>query len=356
MQTITNDGLQSACKRITASLLVAAGLGGATALAQSPEERVVSDPPPLRADPQITTKHALAAGKAAAEPTETALNLNVVFTTGKLWNPATRRFDTVKLRSYQGREVDPDRPFISPLLTMSPGETLRITLNNQLPKEASCTDHVHDVNEPHCANGTNLHTHGLWVNPAGNSDNVLISVNPGVSFTYEYHIPSDHPAGTFWYHTHKHGSTALQVSSGMAGTLIVRGDRLPSPSRPGDLDTLLRPIPGQPFRERVALFQQIQYACRDPKTSEIKLAADGSYQCDPDDIGGIEFGPRAKYDQFGVAGPVSNWVKSGRYTSINGQVLPTFAGARVGEIERWRMIHGGVRDSLNLQFRKLKLG
>ena len=25
---------------------------------------------------------------------------------------------------------------------------------------------------------------------------------------YEVHIPEDHPAGTFWYHAHKHGSTA----------------------------------------------------------------------------------------------------------------------------------------------------
>src|SRR5690606_31276186 len=39
---------------------------------------------------------------------------------------------------------------------------------------------------------------------------------------------------------------------------------------------------------------------------------------------------------------------------INGQVLPTFANARAGQIERWRTIHGGVRDTINLQFRKLR--
>ena len=27
---------------------------------------------------------------------------------------------------------------------------------------------------PHCFNGTNLHSHGLWVSPTGNSDNVLL--------------------------------------------------------------------------------------------------------------------------------------------------------------------------------------
>ena len=66
------------------------------------------------------------------------------------------------------------------------------------------------------------------MNPAGNGDNVLLSINPGVSFQYEYNNAPDHPAGTFWYHPHRHGSTALQVSSGMAGALIVRGDRPPT--------------------------------------------------------------------------------------------------------------------------------
>jgi FtsP/CotA-like multicopper oxidase with cupredoxin domain len=29
---------------------------------------------------------------------------------------------------------------------------------------------------PRCFNQTNLHSHGLWVSPAGNSDNVLVNV------------------------------------------------------------------------------------------------------------------------------------------------------------------------------------
>ena len=35
---------------------------------------------------------------------------------------------------------------------------------------------------------------------------------PGESFEYRFIVPD---AGTFWYHSHRHGSTALQVSSGM---------------------------------------------------------------------------------------------------------------------------------------------
>ena len=36
-------------------------------------------------------------------------------------------------------------------------------------------------------------------------------VEPGGTFTYEFTLTD---AGTFWYHPHLHGSTALQVSSG----------------------------------------------------------------------------------------------------------------------------------------------
>ena len=149
---------------------------------------------------------------------------------------------------------------------------------------------------PHCFNGTNLHTHGLWVNPSGNGDNVLLSINPQTQFTYEYNIPSDHPSGTFWYHTHRHGSTALQVSSGMAGALIIRGNRLPTPTAHGDIDTL---IPTSAIPERVLVMQQIQYACRAPAATPgdlgpIKQDINGRYICDPGDVGGIE-----GYDQFG---------------------------------------------------------
>ena len=217
-----------------------------------------------------------------------------------------------------------------------------MTLHNELPADSTCPVRGGSANVPHCFNGTNLHTHGLWINPSGNSDNVLISVNPGIQFQYEYNIPPDHPAGTFWYHSHRHGSTALQVSSGMAGALVVRGTRPPTPSANGDIDTLLRPISGQAFPERVLVFQQIQYACRNADGS-IKRNPDNTYKCDPGDVGGVE-----DYDQFGPG----TWPTSGRFTSINGAVLGRLQGAEAGKVERWRMVHGGVRDSIALQFRK----
>src|SRR5260370_904019 len=72
---------------------------------------------------------------------------------------------------------------------------------------------------------TNLHTHGLHVSPAGNADNIDVCIKPQQEFTFEYTVPADHPSGTFWYHPHRHGSVAYQLSNGLAGALIVEGSR-----------------------------------------------------------------------------------------------------------------------------------
>ena len=79
------------------------------------------------------------------------------------------------------------------------------------------------------------------------------------------------------------------------------------------------------------------------KDGKIERNADKSYKCDPNQIGGVE-----DYDQFGP----KTWPVSGRFTSINGAVLGRLQAAEAGKVERWRMIHGGVRDSIALEFRK----
>jgi FtsP/CotA-like multicopper oxidase with cupredoxin domain len=281
------------------------------------------------------------------------LDLNIVYTESSIYNPATGRADKVKLRSYTGANMDPRAPYVAPTIEVNPGDTVRITLHNKLPPDPSCVATGMDPDTPHCFNGTNLHSHGLWVSPTGNSDNVLLSINPGVNFQYEYNIPPDHTAGTFWYHSHRHGSTALQVSSGMAGALIIRGDRPPTRTAHGDIDTLLKNRDGTPIAERVLVLQQIQYACLDA-AGNIKVQKDDkgnviAWICNPDDKGVIEF----YADQNGNGFGPGSWNESGRYTSINGLVLPTFR-TKAGVIERWRLIHGGVRDTIALQFYKLK--
>jgi FtsP/CotA-like multicopper oxidase with cupredoxin domain len=322
---------------------------GAPAIVNPPSLQARAPAPRLTTMLSVQPKPLAAAAVAPLPPAQNrdiVYDLDVQYTDGKLWNPSVNRFDKVRLRSYVGNGVKPDTPFVGPLIDMYPGQTVRVTLHNKLPKDTTCPISGGSINTPHCYNGTNMHTHGLWINPSGNSDNVLISVNPGVDFQYEYNIPPDHPAGTFWYHSHRHGSTALQVSSGMVGALIIRGTRPPTDAANGDLDTLLKPTASQPFPERVMVFEQIQYACRDDN-NEIKVVdpvKNRAYVCDEKDVGGVQ-----DYDQFGP----NSWPTSGRFTSINGAVLGHLDNAQAGKIERWRMIHGGVRDTITLQFRKL---
>ena len=337
------------------------GLGLALlALTQAPSAaaqeapRVVSNPPILQTRQGVQTMLTLQAAPAPAQmASKRSLDLVIQYADSQIYNPATGRADKVHLRSYSGAGVDPRAPYVAPTIEVRPGETVDVTLHNRLPADPSCTGMHMDPDTPHCFNGTNLHAHGLWVSPTGNSDNVLLSINPGVDFQYEYNIPPDHPAGTFWYHTHRHGSTALQVSSGMAGALIVRGERLPTPTAHGDIDTLLKGRDGQPLRERVLVLQQIQYACLD-KDGNVKVRKDAkgdviAWVCDPGDVGGIEFYSDKNGNGFGPG----SWGQSGRYTSINGLVLPVFQ-TRQGTIERWRMIHAGVRDTIELQFFRMK--
>jgi len=332
--------------------LLTIALGCQAALAQ--DMRVLQQPPSAELVQEVPARTLPAPSLTASVPnfasrgvgSEVSYDLHIRYVEGTLFNPTTGRDDQVRLRSYVGDRVDPANPFVAPTVDLWPGETFRLTLHNELPADdPSCPEPVDDINTPHCFNATNMHSHGLWVSPAGNSDNVLLTINPQVSFQYEYNIPADHPAGTFWYHSHRHGSTALQVSSGMAGALVIHGDRLPARTAdgnwmPGDIDTLLKDATGRPIRDRVLLFQQIAYACPDDN-------GDPDWLCEEGEVGTVE-----SYDQLGPQA----WLPSGRFTSINGTVLPTLVDAVAGEPERWRMIHGGVRQTLKLMFRQLKPG
>lgn len=91
-----------------------------------------------------------------------------------------------------------------PILEARAGDTVRLTLINQLDTP------------------TNIHYHGLHISPE--IDNVFREVPSGQRYTYEFQIPSNHPAVTAWYHPHYHLDVARQVFGGLAGALIIRGD------------------------------------------------------------------------------------------------------------------------------------
>ncbi|WP_247881504.1 multicopper oxidase family protein [Skermanella sp. TT6] len=343
--------MQLLSKRTPAAALVAAlavllGMAPAAAAEAVPPKRVFANPPVLgeAAAPPIASLLKLPA-PGPRRGSERLYDLTIKYVDSTLYNPATGLGQPVHLRTYVGTDTSPDRPFIAPTIEAAPGDTVRVNLKNRLPADPDCFDATIPTNTPHCFNGTNLHSHGLWVSPTGNSDNVLVKLLPGVDFQYEYNIPPDHPSGTFWYHPHLHGSTALQVSSGMAGALIVRGDRKPTETVNGDLDTLLVKPDGGAMPEQLLVFQQIQYACTGAD-GKIKVDADGNvdWTCLPGEVGVIE-----SYDQFGPG----TWAASGRWTSINGVVLPEFRGPMAGQAERWRLVHAGVRETITVQFRKV---
>ncbi|MFQ4149775.1 multicopper oxidase family protein [Arthrobacter sp. LAPM80] len=169
-----------------------------------------------------------------------------------------------------------------PTLFLQAGDRVNVTLENKL------------------ADPTNLHVHGLHVSPRGNSDNVLVSIEPGTSFGYEYQLPVDHPPGVYWYHPHRHGSVADQIFGGLYGAIIIEDSQ---------------PVPVT--RERVLVI------------SDISLTEGGSIA--------------AVSEMEKIMG------REGVMVLVNGQLSPALT-ARPGERERWRII-----NACNSRYLKLRL-
>ena len=222
-----------------------------------------------------------------------------------------------RLRTYNGA-------IVGPTIRAKPGETFHLRLINKLPvpKPGEFPEHPqkpapagHSDHGPQFSfNITNLHTHGLNVAPQGpvdsvtgkvpfESDNVLLELGPGEQQDYRIQIHADHPTGTFWYHAHVHGATAVQLSSGMAGALIIEGGGVAN----GDLDTVAS-IGRVKDYQKIFVLQQLGY----------------------DQTGKIE--------TFGL---------KLRPTLVNGQLVPVIR-MKPGEIQRWRFIHAGVQENVAL--------
>ncbi len=271
----------------------------------------------------------------------------------------------VRLRNLLGRNYgttiigpNPDPNAIPSWLDAST-VTAKATQQGQVREDFCLGEHINGV---HSARVTNLHTHGLHVRPGRNSDgthsdNVILRLideadydmrqaeadspycewlqNPDQTTylqddevtgfaDYEFRLgnvqhelrerlglpPQAHPPGTHWYHPHTHGATHNQVSSGMAGFLIVEGDvdeainlalageRHPDPQmKTGDYD----------YMERVMLIQRVFNLSSDPDA------------------------PTQELKQGGAAYPV-----------VNGDQNPATITMRPGAIERWRVLNGSV--------------
>jgi FtsP/CotA-like multicopper oxidase with cupredoxin domain/peroxiredoxin len=230
--------------------------------------------------------------------------------------------ETFELLCYNGQPV-------GPTIRVRRGATFRIRLKNDLPKGA--------VNRsPGSGSGfppnpkaerpvdlciTNLHTHGLHVSPNDPADNIFREIEPGEEQTFEYRLPKDHPSGTFWYHPHKHGSVAYQLSNGVAGALIVEG-------MPNDGINDLEDIPEiRAAKERILLFQLYNY--RVGVDNVARIDATTIYNVQPDAVSSAAI----QVTDRDPAHP-----KIGQATAINGVINPTITIAP-GEVQRWRLIH-----------------
>jgi FtsP/CotA-like multicopper oxidase with cupredoxin domain len=198
----------------------------------------------------------------------------------------------LSLRTYEGN-------IPGPTLRLQPGDTLRLKLVNMLPPNPDSMP----VNRmlPHHFNTTNLHLHGGHVDPGGLSDNIFRSMLPGQTYDITIRIPSDHTRGTYWYHPHHHGSADIQLTGGMAGVVIIEGD----------FDDI--PEVGA-ARERVLVLNEVLFDHR---------------------------GMLETYDTV--------WPEAvPRFLSINGQREPAIR-MRPGEVQRWRVVHAGHENNLNLR-------
>ncbi|MDB5869434.1 MAG: multicopper oxidase type 2, partial [Polaromonas sp.] len=135
--------------------------------------------------------------------------------------PGVSKKTTTALRSFNGQ-------YMAPTLVLTVGDTLRIKLNNKLPANVPNQSRLGYLNHQ---NSTNLHFHGLHVDPKefrpGVFGDYVVDtaeggVLPGQSRQHELTIPLDHTNGIYWYHPHLHGSSNVQVSSGMFGAIIIR--------------------------------------------------------------------------------------------------------------------------------------
>jgi FtsP/CotA-like multicopper oxidase with cupredoxin domain len=140
-----------------------------------------------------------------------------------VYNPTTSSYDPSVLTTGDS--------YPAPTLKVNRGDTLRITLLNdlegqafealQIPATPIYVDGVL-VQPPNLTEmPLNNHTHGLHISPNFSSDNVLLSMPAGQGFVYEYKIGQDQPDGLYWMHPHNHMYSTEQVARGLSSMLIV---------------------------------------------------------------------------------------------------------------------------------------
>jgi len=132
--------------------------------------------------------------------------------------------------------------YLTPIVELKGGDTFKVRLLNALAPAPIMAGTPGSGGHHGGGRETNLHTHGLIVSPKNarhelpqNGDNVFVQLGRGESLDYSIDIPTNlpasvldgrsgiipHPNGLFWYHSHRHGISAMQVAGGMSSLLSI---------------------------------------------------------------------------------------------------------------------------------------
>lgn len=221
-----------------------------------------------------------------------------------------------------------------PTWRVKPGDRIKIRLVNNATLSASAVDasaqHAHEGSpRAHSAHPlamdaggivaaetmdslhTNIHTHGLQVDPRGNSDNPFLDIAPGEYFDYDIAIPANQPAGLYWYHPHRHMAVSRQLWNGLAGAIIVEGG----------LDAV--PVVAA-AKERLFVINELLL----------------------DELGQVPapmMVPTAGRVTFAGLPPVPSQI----YFPVNGAIQPRL-GIHPGEIQRWRILNASAHRVVEL--------
>jgi suppressor of ftsI len=255
---------------------------------------------------------------------------------------------TLRTRTYNGKTY-------GPLIRVTPGTTLGMTVTNTLPPNPpahmpsgrvqvpdpatmaemftrhpkrfrASTAPIDMMNNPHDFNTTNLHVHGIQTiphlfDPIGTSDPAapMIGIKPGQKFTYAFPIPANQPAGLYWYHPHHHGATDVQISGGMAGMMIVSGpiDEVPEIAAARDIPVVVQSLNVNPTPGKRNHFE-LEPVAYEPPPAGYSLGTD--------------------FTMLTVNGQAVNWIDNTKLT-YSPLPLPRIT-MQPGEVVRIRILNG----------------
>lgn len=277
-------------------------------------------------------------------------------------------------------------PYGGVRLALDPGDRLRVRFINALPP-IPCGEADHAVAGDQGArllrNPTNIHTHGLIVEPRRATPalptygdySYVIALNPANraprcaapaaagrgghahhdtagaahaghdSITdvvagplqYEIDIPRNHPSGLFWFHPHVHGLALNQVSAGLSGLITVGaiGDSVCD----GNATDCGDPAARMAVRHLTLKDTQVERAGSGPDGTARLLTQQDPGFCHPNP----RVGDAPRQGACPGVGPHArgNW-----FHTVNGQVYPRVAVGAAGEI--WRILNAGASRSYRL--------